>query len=40
MPPHLRHTPFLLSQLQLKALNYPRLEQIPETWQAYLPSVA
>jgi len=40
VPPHLRHTPFLLSQLQLKALNYPRLEQIPETWQAYLPSVA
>ena len=40
VPLHLRHTPFLLSQLQLKALNYPRLEQIPETWQAYLPSVA
>lgn len=40
VPPHLRHTPFLLSQLQLKALNYPRLEQIPETWQPYLPSAA
>ena len=40
VPPHLRHTPFLLSQLQLKALNYPRLEQIPDTWQPYLPSAA
>lgn len=40
VPPHLRHTPFLLSQLQLKALNYPRLEQIPETWHPYLPSAA
>lgn len=40
VPLHLRHTPFLLSQLQLSALNYPRLEQIPETWHPYLPSAA
>ncbi|OEC33340.1 deoxyribodipyrimidine photo-lyase [Pseudomonas cuatrocienegasensis] len=40
LPVHLRHTPFLLSRLQLDALHYPRLEQIPETWQPYLPQVA
>ncbi|MDX1367558.1 DASH family cryptochrome [Pseudomonas sp.] len=40
LPQHLRHTPFLLSQLQLDALNYPRLEQIPETWRPYLPRAA
>ena len=40
VPAHLRHTPFLLNPLQLNALNYPRLEQIPETWQPYLPSAA
>ncbi|WP_300655688.1 DASH family cryptochrome [Pseudomonas sp.] len=40
VPPHLRHTPFLLSQRQLDALNYPRLEQIPETWRPYLPRAA
>ncbi|MCY1547705.1 Cryptochrome DASH [compost metagenome] len=40
VPQHLRHTPFLLSHLQLEALNYPRLERIPETWQTYLPHVA
>ncbi len=40
VPQHLRHTPFLLSQLQLQALNYPRLEQIPVDWTPYLHSVA
>jgi deoxyribodipyrimidine photo-lyase len=40
VPVHLRHTPFLLSQLQLGELNYPRLEQIPEEWKPYLPSAA
>jgi deoxyribodipyrimidine photo-lyase len=40
VPQHLRHTPFLLSHLQLDALNYPRLEQIPETWRPYLPNAA
>lgn len=40
IPQHLRHTPFLLSHLQLNALNYPRLEQIPETWRPYLPNAA
>jgi deoxyribodipyrimidine photo-lyase len=40
LPQHLRHTPFLLSQLQLEALNYPRLERIPETWRPYLPHAA
>ena len=40
VPQHLRHTPFLLSQLQLDALHYPLLEQIPEAWQPYLPRVA
>lgn len=40
VPQHLRHTPFLLSHLQLEALNYPRLEQIPETWRPYLPEAA
>lgn len=40
VPQHLRHTPFLLSHLQLDALNYPRLEQIPDTWHSYMPHVA
>ncbi|TBV00482.1 DASH family cryptochrome [Phytopseudomonas dryadis] len=40
IPEHLRHTPFLLPQLQLEALNYPRLEQIPEAWQQDLTDVA
>ena len=40
VPQHLRHTPFLLSHLQLDALNYPRLERIPETWRPYLPKAA
>ena len=40
VPVHLRHTPFLLNQLQLSALNYPRLEQIPEAWRPYMPSAA
>jgi deoxyribodipyrimidine photo-lyase len=40
VPQHLRHTPFLLSHVQLGALNYPRLEQIPEAWTPYLPSAA
>ncbi|WP_246533210.1 DASH family cryptochrome [Pseudomonas lalucatii] len=40
LPQQLRHTPFLLPQLQLQALNYPRLEQIPETWRPYLPRAA
>lgn len=37
---HLRHTPFLLSHLQLDAMGYPRLEQIPEHWKPYLPAAA
>lgn len=37
---HLRHTPFLLPRLQLEALHYPRLEQVPETWRPYLPGAA
>lgn len=40
LPQHLRHTPFILSHLQLDALNYPRLEHVPESWQPYLPQVA
>ena len=40
LPPHLRHTPFLLAPAQLEALNYPRLERIPETWKPYLPHAA
>jgi len=40
LPQHLRHTPFILSHLQLNALNYPRLEHVPESWQPYLPDVA
>ena len=40
VPEHLRHTPFLLSQRQLDALDYPRLDQIPETWRPYLPRAA
>ena len=40
LPAHLRHTPFLLSPLQLDAMGYPRLEQIPEDWKPYLPSAA
>ncbi|UTW06034.1 DASH family cryptochrome [Pseudomonas benzenivorans] len=40
LPQHQRHTPFLLPQLQLQALNYPRLEQIPETWRPYLAAAA
>lgn len=40
VPEHLRHTPFLLSQRQLDALDYPRLEQIPEAWRPYLPRAA
>ena len=40
VPPHLRHTPFLLSHLQLEAMGYPRLEQVPEHWKPYLPSAA
>ncbi|MBD9483409.1 DASH family cryptochrome [Pseudomonas sp. PDM14] len=40
VPAHLRHTPFLLSHLQLDAMGYPRLQEIPETWKPYLPSAA
>ncbi|MBB2494370.1 DASH family cryptochrome [Aquipseudomonas ullengensis] len=40
VPAHLRHTPFLLSHLQLDAMGYPRLEAIPESWKPYLPSAA
>ncbi|MDM8348898.1 DASH family cryptochrome [Pseudomonas sp. sp1636] len=40
VPPHLRHTPFLLSSLQLETLDYPRLERIPATWWPYLPRAA
>jgi deoxyribodipyrimidine photo-lyase len=40
VPMHLRHTPFLLTHLQLGELNYPRLEQIPEAWTPYLPNAA
>ncbi|WP_437879979.1 DASH family cryptochrome [Pseudomonas sp. LRF_L74] len=38
--PQLRHTPFLLPHLQLDAMGYPRLQEIPETWKPYLPSAA
>lgn len=40
VPQHLRHTPFLLSGLQLDALRYPRLEQVPDSWKPYLPVAA
>ena len=40
LPPHLRHTPFLLPPRQLEALNYPRLESIPDSWRPYLPHAA
>ena len=30
----------LLAPAQLEALNYPRLERIPETWRPYLPHAA
>jgi deoxyribodipyrimidine photo-lyase len=40
VPMHLRHTPFLLTHLQLGELNYPRLVQIPEAWTPYLPNAA
>lgn len=40
VPAHLRHTPFLLSHLQLDAMGYPRLEQVPDHWKPYLPSAA
>jgi deoxyribodipyrimidine photo-lyase len=40
VPRHLRHTPFLLSHLQLDAMGYPRLERIPDNWKPYLPSAA
>jgi deoxyribodipyrimidine photo-lyase len=40
VPQHLRHAPFLLSHLQLDALNYPKLEHIPDTWRPYLPEAA
>ncbi|MEK1905846.1 MAG: DASH family cryptochrome [Pseudomonas sp.] len=40
VPEHLRHTPFLLSHLQLDAMGYPRLDTIPESWKPYLPSAA
>ncbi|KAF1854271.1 hypothetical protein Lal_00012456 [Lupinus albus] len=36
LPPELRHTPFQLSRLQLDALDYPRLERVPEDWKPYL----
>ncbi|WAJ37675.1 DASH family cryptochrome [Pseudomonas sp. GOM7] len=35
---HLRHTPFLLPPLQLEAMRYPRLQQLPESWRPYLPA--
>ena len=40
LPPHLRHTPFLLSPAELEPLHYPKLEQIPEAWQEDLNQVA
>lgn len=40
VPQRLRHTPFLLPHLQLDAMGYPRLEQVPEHWKPYLPSAA
>ncbi|GLK87417.1 DASH family cryptochrome [Pseudomonas turukhanskensis] len=40
LPVAMRHTPFVLSHLQLNALNYPRLEHVPESWQPYLPGAA
>ncbi|MBT8767415.1 DASH family cryptochrome [Metapseudomonas boanensis] len=40
LPVRHRHTPFLLSAVQLAALDYPRLETIPEHWKPWLPSAA
>ena len=40
LPEHLRHTPFLLQAQQLDALNYPKLQQIPDSWQRHLNEVA
>ncbi len=40
IPQHQRHTPFLLSRLQLDALDYPCLEKVPAEWEAYLHSAA
>ncbi len=40
VPQALRHTPFLLSHLQLDAMHYPRLQAIPENWKPYLPDAA
>lgn len=40
VPQALRHTPFLLPHLQLDLMNYPRLQDIPESWKPYLPKAA
>ncbi len=40
LPQALRHTPFQLSRLQLDALDYPRLEHVPEDWKPYLTHAA
>ncbi|PZW63677.1 deoxyribodipyrimidine photo-lyase [Pseudomonas sp. URMO17WK12:I1] len=40
LPENLRHTPFLLQAQQLDAINYPRLERIPDSWQRHLNEVA
>lgn len=40
VPQAFRHTPFLLSHLQLDAMHYPRLQEIPDNWRPYLPDAA
>lgn len=40
LPQALRHTPFLISGGHLRSLDYPKLEQIPESWKPYLEHVA
>lgn len=40
VPEALRHTPFLMAVGHLRSLDYPRLEQVPESWKPYLNHVA
>jgi len=40
VPQALRHTPFLMAGGHLRSLDYPKLEQIPESWKPYLGHVA
>ena len=40
VPQALRHTPFLMAGGHLRSLDYPKLEQIPESWKPYLEHVA